>query len=139
MAEKKEKDKDITPLLMESLTTPERVMLGQMTSVGGYKVLVKLFDAACSRATADVVKLDPESSDFERVLAERQRRARAINEFCASVLKSIDYHVDLIRQEAVAEEEQVVDAVAKTFGIHKVPPKTKKVMGVPAIPEEGRS
>jgi len=131
--------KDTTPLLMESLTVPERVMLGQMTSVGGYKVLVKLFDAACSRATADVVKLDPESADFERVLAERQRRARAINEFCASVLKSIDYHVDLIRQEAVAEEQEVVDIVAKTFGIHKVPPKAKKVIGEPVIPEKDRS
>ena len=139
MAEKKVENKETTPLLMESLTIPERVMLGQMTSVGGFKVLVKLFDAACSRATADVVKLDPESSDFERVLAERQRRARAINEFCASVMKSIDYHVDLIRREAAAEEVQVEDAVAKTFGIHTIPPKTKKVVGALVIPEKDRS
>jgi hypothetical protein len=48
MAEKKVENKETTPLLMESLTIPERVMLGQMTSVGGFKVLVKLFDAAVS-------------------------------------------------------------------------------------------
>ena len=118
--------KETLPLLMDELTTPERVMLAQSTFHGGHKVIIKLFDAACTRATADIVRLDPENPQYDHLLSVRTQRARNINEFCALVLKSIDYHVNAVHAETIQDEEKAVDAVAKTFGIHKVPPKPKK-------------
>ena len=131
--------KESQPLLMDDLTIPERVMLGQLTNIGGFKVLTKLLDAACVRVTQDIVKLDPENPDYERLLSIRTQRARTVNEFVNLIRKSVIYHADVVRNEAAAEEVQVEDAVAKTFGIHTIPPKTKKVVGAPVIPEKDRS
>lgn len=122
-------EKELIPLLMDELTEPERVMLGRMTYDGGYKVLVKLFNAACIRVTQDIVRLDPEKPDYARLLEIRSQRSRNINEFCAMVLKSLDYHVDILRHQKLEEQTQEEDAVAKVFGIHKVPPKAKKIIG----------
>ena len=118
--------KNETPLLADELSTPERVMLGQTTTHGGYKIIIKLMEAACTRATQDTVRLDPEESDYERKLSVRTQRARNIIEFSALVLKSIDWHVNAVQTQAAEEQQGAEAAVAKTFGIHTVPPKPKK-------------
>lgn len=113
-------------LLREDLSSTEVMMLGQMTHHGGYKVLVKLMDALCTRATQDIVLLDPEADDYERVLSIRTQRARTINEVCSVILKSVEAHVESIASQERTEDQEAVDKVAKTFGIHRVPPKQPK-------------
>jgi hypothetical protein len=113
-------------LLREELSPAETVMLGQMTQHGGYKVLVKLMDALCTRATQDVVRLEPEDKDYERKLSVRSQRARTVNETCSVILKSIDAHVQSAANQEEQEQKEAVDSVAKVFGIHPVPPKPKK-------------
>ncbi len=128
MAEIKDQ-KETTPLLMEELTQPERVFLTQIFQHAGFSVLIKLFDAGCTRATQDIVRLDPEKPDYERLLAYRSQRSRNINEFSSWIRKSVEYHTKVVKMQEVGDENQAEDAVAKVFGIHKVPPKAKRVIG----------
>ena len=121
--------KETVPLLMEDLTQPERVFLTQIFQHAGFKVLIKLFDAGCTRATQDIVRLDPEKPDYERLLTYRSQRSRNINEFSALVMKSVEYHTGVVKMAEVSDEGTAEDAVAKVFGIHKVPPKAKRVIG----------
>ena len=128
MAEIKDQ-KETLPLLMDELTHPERIFLAQIVQHAGFKVLVKLFDAGCSRSTQDIVRLDPEKPDYERLTVYRTQRSRNINEFSALIMKSVEFHTGALRAAEVGEEVEADDAVAKVFGIHKVPPKAKKVIG----------
>jgi hypothetical protein len=134
MAEIKDQ-KEIVPLLMEDLTHPERIFLTQIVQHAGFQVLIKLMDAGCTRATQDIVRLDPEKPDYERLLTYRSQRSRNINEFSAWVFKSVEYHTGKLRAEEVNDEVQAEDRVAKVFGIHKVPPKAKKVIGLQSSKE----
>jgi hypothetical protein len=118
------------PLLMDELSVAEKIVLGQLTHQPGFTVLQKLFDAACTRATADIVKLDPEEEGYDRVLAVRSQRARTMNEFANSIRKSVLFHTQTVITEAQEDDQQAVDLVAKTFGIHKV---TKKKLETPAV------
>lgn len=128
MAENKDQ-KEITPLLMDELSAPERTFLMQIVQHAGFQVIVKLFDAACTRATQDIVRLDPEKPDYDMLLKYRTQRSRNINEFSSLVRKSINYHTSIVQMTNDEEKETTEDAVAKVFGIHKVPPKAKKVIG----------
>ena len=123
--------KETVPLLMDELSQPERVFLMQIVQHAGYRVLVKLFDAGCTRATQDIVRLNPEDARYNELLVYRSQRSRNINEFSALIMKSVDYHTTLFKAEEQEQEVEAGDAVAKVFGIHKVPPKAKKVIGKP--------
>lgn len=105
-------------LLREELSPSEVVMLAQMTHHGGFIVLKKLMEALCTRASEDLIRLDPEDKEYERKLSVRTQRARTINETCSVILKSIRAHVDSEVAQEQAEETEAVDVVAKTFGIH---------------------
>lgn len=123
------KESKLVPLLTEDLTHPERIFLTQIFHHAGFKVLIKLLNAACARATEQIVKLDPENPDYQRLLTYRSQRSRNFSECISDVMRSVEYHTGVLKAEEVGEEIQAEDAVAKVFGIHKVPPKAKKVIG----------
>jgi hypothetical protein len=123
------KESKLIPLLMEELTHPERIFLTQIFQHAGFKVLIKMLNASCARATEQIVRLDPENPDYQRLLTYRSQRSRNFSECISEVMKSVEYHTGLLRTEEVGEEIQAEDSVAKVFGIHKVPPKAKKVIG----------
>lgn len=122
-------EKDKTPLLMEDLTGQERTFLSQIVQHPGFSVIIKLFDAGCVRATQDIVKLDPEKPDYERLLTYRSQRSRNISEFSAWIRASVNYHTGVVKMQDQESEEAATDNVAKVFGIHRVPPKAKRVIG----------
>src|ERR1035437_3899477 len=84
-------------ILYGKLTIPEQVMLAQLTHQPGFKVLVKMLESASEDATQDVLRVDPEQENYERLLLARQQRSRATIEFSRRVLDSIQYHIDAAR------------------------------------------
>lgn len=116
-------------LLEGILTTPEQVLLAQLVQMGGYKVLMKLFDAATTRFQEAPLKLNPEDPNYEKLVASRTQRARNSIEYANSVFNSVKWHTEVIGLKETENEAESEDAVAKVFGIHKVPPKAKKVIG----------
>lgn len=119
-------DREKGPLLSDKLSASERAMLAQVTHHGGYKVIIKLMEALCDRISKDEIRLDPEKPGYEDKLAVRHQRARNANEVCAELLKSIEWHIRAAANQELTEEADAVDIVAKTFGIHPVPPKATK-------------
>jgi hypothetical protein len=99
-------------LLEEKLTPQERMYLKSMSFHEGFPVLQKLFNEACAIAHADVVKADPESPDYDRILAVRYQRERNINEFCEAIRKSFNAHVGVITKEI--EKEATREEKART-------------------------
>lgn len=97
MAEKKE-----VPLLMDTLTLPEKVMLGQTSLTPGYKILIKLMESACEDSRLAINDVNPEEPGYIEVLKARQQYSRAVNKFCVLLLRSVDYH----KAHGVAEEQQ---------------------------------
>jgi hypothetical protein len=97
MAEKKE-----VPLLMDALTLPEKVMLGQTSLTPGYKILIKLMESACEDSRLAINDVNPEEPGYIEVLKARQQYSRAVNKFCVLLLRSVDYH----KAHGIAEEQQ---------------------------------
>src|ERR1700676_4558706 len=134
--------KDATTILLPDLTQAEKVMLTQVTLTPGWKVVIRVANEACLRATQDTIKLDPESADYERVCVERQRRARNITEFSDLFFRSIQTHADSIRKVESIEDSEVVSRVGEMFGIHPAKPgapadSIKNVFGIhPARPKK---
>src|ERR1035437_4892160 len=81
------------PLLMDGLTLPEKVMLAGLTRHVGFPVLIKLIDALCERSVENLVKLDPEIENYERVLSVRQIRSRTTQENARDLRESVEYHL----------------------------------------------
>jgi hypothetical protein len=111
------------PLLADQLPNHERAMLGQLVHAPAFKVIDKFYEAVLVRATQDMSKLDPEDADYERKIVARTQRSRYFNECIKLIRDSIDFHLESEKSEAQENEVAAVDAVAKTFGIHKVPKK----------------
>ncbi len=116
-------EKEALKILSPNLTLAERTYLVQTTATPGWKVVVKIVNEACAEALEHLGKLDPESEDYERVCAERQRRARHFSEFSTRVMTAVYAHADSVRKSNRREEEEVVDRVASMFGIHPANPK----------------
>lgn len=102
---------------------PEKVMLNQVMHHGGFKVLIRIFDAACSVATNDALRLDPEEPTYDHKLAVRTQRARNFAECIDLVNKSALFHTNMLKAEESQEEHEAVDAVRKVYGINVLPPK----------------
>ena len=136
MAEKKETQR----ILGEDLNVAEKATLVQMASTPGFKILIKMANEACLRATQDTARLDPEMPEYERLAVERARRARNISEFSDLLFKSVFAHVDSVKKVQAQEDEQAEEAVNNVFGIHPADPKVpndavQKVYGIhPAKP-----
>lgn len=92
------------PILQDQLTLPERVMLIGLTRHIGFPVLVKLIVAACDQATIDINRADPEAENYERILAARQQKSRAFQEFATLLQDSIEYHKTIASQQTTAEQ-----------------------------------
>lgn len=84
------------PLLMHELTDIERVALQSLIQQPGWKVIEKLHETACRRATEAVIKVNPEEEGYERLLTALQSKARERNEFSGLILRSVQYHIDVM-------------------------------------------
>lgn len=119
-----------TPLLMYDLSQAERIVLGQTTHTAGFKVLIKLFDAAVTAAGNDRLTLDPEQEGYERKLSVRAQRERNFAECIDLVNKAVVFHSDSVVAEAQTADALAEDAVAKVFkpygGIYRVKTKEQK-------------
>ncbi len=145
MSEQREK----LPLLgtgEDELNPIEAAQLTQVTGMPGYRVIVKILNAAADRATKDTLRIDPETPDYTTKIAARTARARYWVEFADLVLGSIAYHAQTTKEAAIEnlrlqQEEDVKenifgihpavagetnDAITKTFGIHAAKPVRKK-------------
>ncbi len=134
--------KEKRTILSPNLTQAEKLLLAQTVSTPGWKVVVKIANEACARFTEDTIRLDPETEDYERIVVERQRRARNASEFSDDLMKSVHAHADSIRKVDVAEQEEAEKSVGEMFGIHpakKINPNDaiKNVFGIhPAKPKK---
>ena len=99
------------PLLMDELSLPDKVMLGQTSLTPGYKVLIRMIEAGCKKATEDTIKADPEDVNYDQILRARQQYSRAVNRFSTLLLKSVEYHME----HGAAEEQQKELEVLKTI------------------------
>lgn len=128
---------EVTPLLMNELTPQERIALRQVTHMPGWEVAMRILAAGCTEAANDISKLNPQEDDYERKVAERGRHSFSVNKYSARVQKSFIYHVEVLKAQAKAEEAEVNNAVARTFGIGLANPEekldsVKKVFGIHA-------
>lgn len=83
----------MSTMLGREMDELERAQLINMTFHPGYQILIHMMNQACELATAAVIKLDPiVTEDFDRKLSSLQNIARATNDFCASLIKSIEAH-----------------------------------------------
>lgn len=114
---------DAIPLLREELTLLERAQLQQIVMLPGFKVLIKIANAACTRFNNRVVKLDPEASDFDEKVGKRQLKAWVASKICTMIFKAVDWHTEQVAATEKENEEVVVDSVAKLYGIHTIGPK----------------
>jgi hypothetical protein len=131
MAEKKETRK----ILCEDLSPVEKALLLQTSMTPGFKVIIKMANEACLRATQDSAKLDPEMPDYDRVALERVRRSRNISEFSDLLFQSIFAHADSVKRQEASEHEEAEQAVDSVFGIHSAKvgesnDAVKKVFGI---------
>ena len=90
------------PLLMDGLTLPEKVMLGQMSLTPGYQILIKMMEAAREESMLAINDVNPEEPGYVEVLKAKQQFSRAVNKFCVLVLRSVDYH----KAHGISEEQQ---------------------------------
>jgi hypothetical protein len=93
------------PLLCDDLQLVEKITLSSLSAQPGFNILVKIMNAACDKATKDVIKLNPATEGYMRELATLQSRARFMNEFCQQVLDSINWQVeDGANKQAIKRE-----------------------------------
>ena len=108
-------------LLGENLNHDERILLAQLTTHPGWKILVKLMAESCRTATEDVIKLDPASERYnERVIA-LQTNARAMNKFSAEVLDSVKLHQRRALKDANAIDNPEAEVSTTRFQGFKPP------------------
>jgi hypothetical protein len=119
MAEQTEK------ILCPDLSAAEKTMLLQTINTPGWKVVVKITNEACLQATQDIIRLNPESQDYERVNATRAARARTMTEFSNSLMKAVYTHADAIKRTNIQEDKEIEDRVASMYGIHPARPEDK--------------
>ena len=134
-----ERQKEKQTILSPDLSPAKKALLLQVILSPGWKVIEEIANEACLRFTQDIIRLDPESEDYERVAQTRTLRARNASEFSDLLFKSIVVHANSIRQAQAKEDSEVVESVGAAFGIHpakKADPKAdpaeaiKKTFGI---------
>ena len=116
MTERQLKEKQT--ILSPDLSPTKKALLLQVILSPGWKVVEEIANEACLRFTQDIIRLDPESEDYERVAQTRTLRARNASEFSDLLFKSIVVHANSIRQTQAKEDREVVESVGAAFGIH---------------------
>lgn len=98
-------------LLADSITPEDRLLLAQLAMHPAFQVLRRIMEAKCQKATEAVIKLDPLTDNYRNKLASLQQTSRAINDFCSSVLRSIDFHIQYGMSEQAEPESEVLSQV----------------------------
>ena len=93
-------------MLLRDLSDIERAILVNMTQHQGYPILVQMLHEACENATAEAIRLDPMSDNYEKKLVNLQLLARATHRVCASLLKSIEAHKNRVINDTKEKEEE---------------------------------
>jgi|SRR5271155_956784 len=114
--------KEAAKIILPELPITKKVLLTQVVATPGWKVVIEIANEACRMAMTDTIKLDPESDDYERVVVERQRRARNITEFSDQLMRSIHEHADSVKKSEQKEDAAAVASVAAMYGIHPANP-----------------
>jgi hypothetical protein len=81
------------PLLCDELQPIEKISLASLASQPGYAVLMEIMEAACKRATADAINLNPSDEGYDRKIKFLHARARDFNEFRTLVRDSINWQI----------------------------------------------
>lgn len=95
--------------ILDDLLLPDKVVLANMTHHPGWKVAIRLLEAAVERANKDVIITDPEQPNYDKLLAARQQRSRSWNELARWFLDSVKWHEETARN-AMAERENEIPA-----------------------------
>jgi hypothetical protein len=94
------------PLLFDELTPQQRSALANLSHHPGYEVLVMIMNKSCEVINTRLVKLDPQDPEYEKKLSRLHLQSRTANEFCSSILKSIEFHerVAVLSQQVTEQE-----------------------------------
>lgn len=92
----------MSKMLCYNLTLDEKVYLANLVAHPGFRVLQRMMEEACKNAEAEVIRLNPEEDGYEKKLKARQLTARAMADFCTSLIKSFNVHTTA----AVEEDKQ---------------------------------
>lgn len=96
-------------LLGQNLNHEERILLAQLTTQPGWRVLVKLMAEACRAATEEVIKLDPTAERYSEKVQGLQIAARSMNKFSAEVLDSVKLHQRRAIQDANSSQNPAAE------------------------------
>src|SRR5208282_3059623 len=110
-------------------------MLNQLLYQPGFKVLAKIEDAAITRATQAMMKVNPEAPDHDRIVAVRATAARITNEVIKLIRDSVLAHVNSVAKKEEKENEEADERVSRMTGIHPAVPTEpddaiKKTFGI---------
>jgi hypothetical protein len=84
------------------LTQQQRAYLYSLTTTQGWEVMLKLMSNLCTQANEAVIKCDPLE---DKKILTLQNTARAMNKFCADLIKQISWNVQEGTAQAIAEHE----------------------------------
>jgi len=88
--------------LLSDLQDAQRVALASLVQHPGWRIVEDMHFEAVQAAKEELIRIDPGNPDAPRLLAACHTKARAVNDFSASVFKSIEYHINAI---GITEEE----------------------------------
>jgi hypothetical protein len=91
-------------------------------------------EEACKQSVDRIVMVDPEDPEYDAKLRTRQMVARVVNDFCATLIKSIWMHTESGKleeqQQKVLEalqEEVVVDGGSTVLGSARIKPRAEQL------------
>lgn len=82
----------MTPFCEDSLSSDEKLYLSSLSKHPGFMVLKKLMEDACTQMATKIVKVKPEDPERITKINAYQLEAFAINDFCATLIKSCGWH-----------------------------------------------
>ena len=104
---------------INQLSVEEQVVLGALTYQPGFPVLTKLMREACAKATAEVMKVNPEDPKYDELLKSKQLMARAMHEYNDALLKSIELHLNASKAIEAQKELSQIPKEPKRAGVVK--------------------
>jgi len=115
-------------MLCRDLTFAEQSILANLAQHPGFEILTRLMDECCIQSAREPIKLDPTAEDYTTKLMKLTLIARAMNEFCATLRKSVNAHIeaavlqanqDEVDAQMEAEAEQVINTVRRLQNSNK--------------------
>ena len=84
----------------------QRTALANLSHHPGYDVLLMIFNKSCERINARLLKLDPEDAEYDKKVTRLHLISKTVNEFCLSVVKSIQIHEQIaVLSQQMSEQE----------------------------------